>query len=418
MHAIEKMICANAKRKSLTKGSFVDVEVDFTILNDLYQTSFDSFSKLRPELKLFNPDKFGLCYNYFSAPPSERSIAKKLTMDKLVAANRRMRQFDIYRGTWQEEFINNRLAWCGDVVLSADPHTPSLGGLGILALSGGESDMAASMATGRTWLIVPDIIEIRLNGDAKPGIAPFDIAMRVMKEIDRSDIAFKAVEFTGSYVEKLDPSSRMTLCDLFSELEPQTCYISPSEAVLTFLERKNGKRCEKIESDPGYSYSKSFEFDVSEVNPMISLSADCGDIHEVSELAEQDIKVTEGFIGGCQSGQTKDIAPAYNLLNGKKLPDKSVLTICPASNTVLRECMNLGYISAFEKAGAKCISVGCASCIGMREDTMSFGNPILSNTNRIFCGRMKLEKVKLYQASSLTIVKSIMNGFITDPLGE
>ena len=418
MHAIEKIICKNAKRTSLSGQSFVDVEVDFTILNDLYWSTVESFGKLKPNLKIFNPNKFGICFNYYSAPPSARSLEKKSKIDELVRANRIKYQFDIYRGTWQEEFINEKLAECGEIVISADQHTPALGGLGILAFSGGESDIAASMATGKTWIKTPEIVEIRLNGEPKSGLSPLDVALSVIKSIDRKELSFKIVEFTGSYSEALDATSRMTVCDMFSELEVQSCYMKPSEDVIRFLERKNGRKYDIIENDDGYSYSKTYEFDVSEMKPMISLSADLYKIYEVSELEDQNIKVTEGFIGGCQSGQTKDIEPAFNVLKDKRLPDKSVLSICPASNTVLRECMNLGFIKAFENAGAKCISVGCASCIGMRGDTMSLGNPILTNTNRIFCGRMKVKDITLYQASSLTVITSVMNGFISTPIKD
>ena len=416
MHAIEKIICRNAKRNSISGESFIDVEVDFTILNDLYNTTISSFEKLKPNLKIFNQKKFGICFNYFSVPPTQRSLGKKAVVDKLVAANELDYQFDIYRGTWQEEFINEKLAWCGEIVLSADQHTPALGGLGIYALSGGESDIAASMATGRTWLRVPEIVEVRLNGEVKPGISPLDAALYVIKNIDRTNLTFKVIEFTGSYIEAMDAASRVTFCNLFSELEVQTCYMEPSGEVLRYLERKNGRKCEPITSDSGYKYSETYEYDMSEVVPMISLSSDYNNILTVKELEEQNIKITEGFIGSCQSGQTKDIEPVYDAIKGKTLPDKSTLTICPASNVILRECMNLGFIKAFEDAGVKCIGTGCASCLGMREDALSIGNPILTNTNRIFCGRMKVEKVKLYQASSLTIATSVMNGYISTPI--
>ena len=276
--------------------------------------------------------------------------------------------------------------------------------------------MATILMTGELWFRVPEIIEVRLEGEPKKGVYPKDVILSVLGKIKADGAVYKAIDFTGSYVKNLGVSGRMVICNMAVEMGAKTAYMQPNQAVLDYVSKRAVRPFEVQYTDPDFKYEESYVFDVSELEPQLACPHSVDNVAPLTEvIKDETITLNQGYIGSCTGGREEDIAEAAKILEGKHIPQYTRLVVVPASAEVMQSCMEKGYIQSLMAAGATITTPGCGACLGAHEGILAAGETCITTTNRNFPGRMGSTEAKIYLASPATVAASILNGCITDP---
>ena len=304
----------------------------------------------------------------------------------------------------------------GMIVVATDSHTTTHGAFGALGTGVGATDMATILMTGELWFRVPEIIEVRLEGTPQKGVYPKDVVLHVLGKIKADGAVYKAIDFTGSYVEQLNVAGRMVICNMAVEMGAKTAYMQPNQDVLDYVSARAVRPYEIQYTDPGYQYQESYVFDVSGLEPQLACPSSVDNVEPLpAVLSRGEIALNQGYIGSCTGGREEDIAIAAGILRGKHIPPYARLIVVPASSEVMLACMEKGYIQDLMLAGATISTPGCGACLGAHEGVLAPGETCITSTNRNFPGRMGSTEAHLYLASPATVAASILNGRITDP---
>ena len=304
----------------------------------------------------------------------------------------------------------------GMIIVATDSHTTTHGAFGALGTGCCATDMACILMTGEMWFRVPEIIEIRLEGQPGPGVYPKDVILHVLGQIRADGAIYKCIDFTGSYVESLDVAGRMTVCNMAVEMGAKTAYMQPNQDVLDYVAARAVRPYEVFHTDPDFVYTESYVFDVSELTPQLACPHSVENVHPLPTVIEgKEISIDQGYIGSCTGGRACDLREAARILKGKHIPKYTRLVIVPASAQVMKECMADGTLLTLMEAGATITSPGCGACLGAHEGVIAPGERCITCTNRNFPGRMGSTGEEIYLASPATVAASILNGRITDP---
>lgn len=415
MHAIEKILARNSGKESVRTGEIVTAKVDFAEINDLYLQTVYSFYEMGGE-KVWDRERCAFVFDHYAPCPDVKSASNHREMREFAKKNDLRFHFDTNCGVCHQVMPEAGVIYPGMIVVATDSHTTTHGAFGAMGTGCGATDMATILMTGELWFRVPEIIEVRLEGAAPKGVYPKDVILAVLGKIRADGAVYKAIDFTGSYVENLNVAGRMVICNMAVEMGAKTAYMQPNEDVLNYVKARAVRPFEVQYTDPGYEYAESYIFDVSGLEPELACPHSVENVHPLCEvIAAQEVKLDQGYIGSCTGGRTEDIAAAAGILKGKHIAPYTRLIIVPASNEVLSECISKGYIQDLMAAGATISAPGCAACLGVHEGILAPGEVCITSTNRNFPGRMGSKEASLYLASPATVAASMMNGRITDP---
>lgn len=414
MHAIEKILARNSGRESVKTGEIVTAKVDFAEINDLYLQTVYSFYEMGGE-KVWDRERAAFVFDHYAPCPTIKTASNHNEMREFAKKNDLKFHFDVNSGVCHQVMAEAGVVYPGMIVVATDSHTTTHGAFGCLGTGCGATDMACILLTGELWFRVPEIIEVRLEGKAEKGVFPKDVILTVLSRIKADGAVYKAIDFTGSYVDSLDVPGRMTICNMAVEMGAKTAYMQPNDKVLEYCSKRAVRPFDVVTSDPDFVYSESHVFDVSSMEPVVACPSQVDNVHPISEIKEQKIALNQAYIGSCTNGRVEDFKEAAEILKGKHIPKYSRLIIVPASRDVLETCMEEGYLKTLIDAGATIVSPGCAACLGTHEGIIAPGETCITSTNRNFKGRMGSNEAFLYLASPATVAASILNGYITDP---
>lgn len=415
MHAIEKIFAKHAGKSTVETGEIVMAKVDFAEINDLYLQTVYSFYEMGGK-KVWDNTRCAFVFDHYAPCPTIKSAQNHKEMREFAQKNKLKYHFDTNAGVCHQVMPEAGLIYPGMIVVATDSHTTTHGAFGAVGTGCGATDMATILMTGELWFRIPEIIEVRLEGEAPEGVFPKDVILAVLGKIRADGAVYKAIDFTGSYVENLNVAGRMTICNMAVEMGAKTAYMQPNQAVLDYVKERAVRPYEVEYTDPGYQYSETYTFDVSKLEPELSCPSSVENVHTLSSVvAEGPVKLNQGYIGSCTGGRVEDIAIAAKILKGKHIPEYTRLVVIPASTEVMQKCLEKGYIQDLMAAGATISTPGCGACLGAHEGVLTGGEVCITSTNRNFPGRMGSTEAKMYLASPATVAASMVTGYITDP---
>jgi 3-isopropylmalate/(R)-2-methylmalate dehydratase large subunit len=312
------------------------------------------------------------------------------------------------------QIVQEAYARPGDVVVGADSHTVTAGGLGAFATGMGSSDVAVAMGLGKNWFRVPESFKIEVNGDFQKGVGAKDLILHLIGMIGADGATYKSLEFHGNTIKKMGMSGRFTIANMAVEAGAKVGLFAADATTKKFLETEGrGKDFKAMEADADAVYKKTIKIDAAKLEPTVSKPHTVDNTALAKEL--KGTKIQQVVIGTCTNGRLEDIAVAAAILKGKK-PAKNVrLIIAPASRRVMIEALDKGYIKTLVEAGAIILPPGCGPCMGLHQGTLGDGEACLSTANRNFQGRMGNPKSFIYLSSPATAASSALKGEITDP---
>lgn len=415
MHAIEKILAKNSGQAAVKTGEIITAKVDFAEINDLYLQTVYSFYEMGGE-KVWDRERCAFVFDHYAPCPDVKSAANHKEMREFAQKNGLRFHFDTHCGVCHQVMPEAGLIYPGMIVVATDSHTTTHGAFGAIGTGCGATDMAALLLTGELWLRVPEIIQVRLEGEAPQGVYPKDVILTVLGKIRADGAVYKAIDFTGSYVEQLGVAGRMTICNMAVEMGAKTAYMQPNQQVVDYVMQRAVRPFEIQFTDPGYQYAETYCFKVSAMEPVLACPSSVENVHPLGEVAAKGpVKVHQGYIGSCTGGRVEDIAAAAKLLKGRRIPEYTRLVVVPASQEVARECMKEGYIQELMEAGATVTNPGCGACLGAHQGILAPGEVCISSTNRNFPGRMGSTQAQIYLASPAAVAASVLQGCITDP---
>jgi 3-isopropylmalate/(R)-2-methylmalate dehydratase large subunit len=412
MHAIEKILAKNSGRASVAAGDIVTASVDFAEINDLYLQTIYSFYEMGGK-KVWDRTKAAFVFDHYAPAPDIKSAANHTEMRTFARENDLLYHFDTNCGVCHQVMPEAGVIRPGMIVVATDSHTTTHGAFGAMGTGCGATDMATILMEGSLWFRVPEIIEVRLEGEPRADIFPKDVVLHVLGKLKADGAVYKAIDFTGSYVEHLNVAGRMTICNMAVEMGAKTAYMQPNEAVLAYVDARSEETYEVVSTDDDFIYEETHAFDVSTLAPQLACPHSVDNVTAVH--AKAGTAVHQGYIGSCTGGREEDIAVAAKILKGKRIPKYARLVVVPASAEVMQACIAKGYIQDLIDFGATITTPGCGACLGAHEGILAPGEVCISSTNRNFPGRMGATTAEIYLASPATVAASILNGCITAP---
>ena len=414
MHAIEKILAAHSGRSSVCAGDVIVADIDFCGINDLYPQTMYSFAEIGGE-KVWDKDKAACIFDHYAPCPSAKTAATHREFRTFRDKNQLTYHFDINKGVCHQVIAEAGLVGPGDIIVITDSHTTTHGAFGAFGTGVGATDMACILKTGKLWMKVPEVIEVRVEGTPKKGVYAKDVILKILGTLKADGAVYKCVEFTGSYIESLHIPERMTICNMALETGVKSAYIQPNEEVLQYAESHCVRPYTVQTTDKDYVYAESYVFDISDLKPQTACPAGVDNVFDVKEIEEKRIRLDQGYLGSCTNGRFEDIEIAAKILKGKHIADNVRFVVVPASDKVMRRCIDAGYIQDLLDAGATITAPGCAACLGVHQGLIAEGEVCISSTNRNFPGRMGSKNSSLYLASPAAVAASMLTGYITDP---
>ena len=301
----------------------------------------------------------------------------------------------------------------GKTLIGSDSHTPTGGGLGMLAIGAGGMDVAVAMGGGAYYIPMPEMIKVELTGELRSGVSAKDIILEVLRILSVKGGVGRIVEYGGPGAAKLTVPQRCTITNMGAELGATTSIFPSDEMTRTFLEAQGrGEDWVPLASDPDAEYSKIIEINLNELEPLAACPHSPDNVRKVEELGG--IKVDQVCIGSCTNSSLTDMLKAAAILRGKKIDDSVSLSISPGSRQVFSMMAECGALTDLIDAGARILECACGPCIGMGFSPNSAGVS-LRTFNRNFLGRSGTKDGQVYLVSPETAAVSALTGYITDP---
>jgi len=306
-----------------------------------------------------------------------------------------------------------RFAEPGKTLLGSDSHTPTAGGMGMLAIGAGGLDVAVAMGTCEYTLRYPKIIRINLEGKLNPWISAKDIILTILKMLGTKGNVGIIIEYGGSGLESLDVPERATITNMGAELGITTSIFPSDNLTKKFLLSQNREyQWKELKADSDAKYEKVININLNEIEQMLACPHSPGNVTTVRELVGK--KVDQVIIGSCTNSSYNDLKTAAHIVKGRKIPQSVSFVVSPGSRQVLKMITDDGSLSALIDAGARIAECACGFCIGNSHAPATEAVSIRTN-NRNFKGRCGTQSASVYLSSPETAAACALSGIITDP---
>lgn len=303
----------------------------------------------------------------------------------------------------------------GKTLIGSDSHTPTAGGIGMLAMGAGGLDVAVAMGGGPYYITMPKIYKVNLTGKLSPFVSAKDVILEVLRILTVKGGVGAVIEYGGSGVKTLSVPERATITNMGAELGATTSIFPSDEITKDFLTaQKRQESYRELSADEDAVYNKVIDVDLNLLEPMIACPHSPDNVVKVSELEKKNIDVDQVCIGSCTNSSIFDLLKVAAILKGERVSDNVSLSISPGSRQVLSMLSDDGGFADILGAGARFLECACGPCIGMGFSPKS-GGVSVRTFNRNFEGRSGTKDAKVYLASPETAAAAAIFGKIVDP---
>ncbi len=301
----------------------------------------------------------------------------------------------------------------GATLLGSDSHTPTCGGIGMIAIGAGGIDVAVAMGGGPFYLTAPKVTLVRLSGELRPGVSAKDVILRVLQEYGTNGNVGRILEYGGPGIANLSVPSRSTITNMGAELGVTTSIFPSDEITRQFLQAQGREDVwVPLAADEGAEYERVLELDLSEIVPLTATPHSPGNITTVASLAGK--KVDQVLIGSCTNSSYRDLKTVALMLRGKKIHPDVEVGVAPGSKQVVEMLAKEGLLTDLVLAGVRLLENACGFCIGNHMAPASHAVSLRTN-NRNFEGRSGTRTAQVYLISPETAAAAALTGVFTDP---
>ena len=406
----QKLIKNHLVSGDMTVGSEVGLRIDQTLTQDATGTmaylEFEAMGveRVKTELSVAYIDHNTLQTGFENADDHRfiQSVAKKRGIRFSRPGNGICHQVHL-----------ERFGKPGKTLIGSDSHTPTGGGIGMLAMGAGGLDVAVAMGGGTYYITMPKIVNVHLTGKLNPYVAAKDVILEVLRRMTVKGGVGKIIEYTGEGVKTLSVPERATITNMGAELGATTSVFPSDEVTKAFLAAQSREEdWTELKADEDAVYDETIEIDLSSLAPMAAMPHMPDRVKSVTEIGA--IKVDQVCIGSCTNSSLMDMLKVAAILKGKTVCPTVSLSIAPGSKQVLNMLAKNGALADMIDAGARIVESACCPCIGMGQSPNSAGIS-LRTFNRNFEGRSGTADAGIYLVSPEVAAYSALTGVLSDP---
>ena len=301
----------------------------------------------------------------------------------------------------------------GKTLIGSDSHTPTGGGIGMLAIGAGGLDVAVAMGGGEYYITMPKMVKVELTGELRENVSAKDIILEVLRRMSVKGGVGKIIEYAGEGIKSLTVPQRATITNMGAELGATTSIFPSDENTLAFLKAQGREDAYvELKSDEDAVYDEHIVIDLSALEPLAACPHSPDAVKPISEL--EGMVINQVCIGSCTNSSFTDLMKVAHILKGKTVADGVSLAIAPGSKQVLNMLAENGALADIIASGARILESACGPCIGMGQSPNSKGVS-LRTFNRNFLGRSGTKDADIYLVSPEVAAVSALTGVITDP---
>jgi len=421
----EKILAAHCGRDHVRPGELIEAEIDLALANEVTgPPAADEFRRTGAS-RVWDAGRIVMVPDHFT-PAGNIAAADLCRRMKEFAREQELElYFEVGRCGVEHAFLPEQgLVLPGDLVIGADSHTVTYGGVGAFSTGVGQTDLGAALATGTMWFRVPETLRFEMEGGLPPWVGGKDLILYAIGQIGVDGARYAAMEFGGRAIAELSIEGRLTMANMAIEAGGKAGLFPPDDKTWAYAASRPPRRFEQrgrslgrdeLAPDPGADYAQVYTWDVSTLRPQVALPHLPSNVKPVDEVAGEGISVDQVFIGSCTNGRYEDLAVAASILRGRKVAPHVRLIVLPATPEIWRRAMREGLFEVFLDAGASIGPPSCGPCFGGSLGVLAPGERCVSTSNRNFVGRMGHASSEVYLAGPAVAAASAVVGAIAAP---
>lgn len=404
---LAEQILSHAAGHPVQAGQVVTVRVDLAMMHDSLSPSI--IRVLHEDLgasQVWDRDRVAVVIDHVAPAANIQTASHQHSVRQWVREQGITNFFDVGRGISHQVLVEEGLAQPGMVIAGSDSHSTAYGCVGAFGTGMGTTDIALIVATGKTWMRVPETVLVRARGRLRPGVNAKDLALSVARQIRAEGATYAAVEWHG--VDFLSIGDRMTLATLSIEVGGKAGLVPPTGEAAAHLRIPDWLGVQE-----GATYTQVVEVNLDTLEPQVSKPHFVDNVSDVSEVGKVAVDVV--YLGTCTNGRYEDMAAAARLLKGRKIARGVRMIVVPSSSETLQRAVADGTLATLLEAGATIGTPGCGACIGRHMGVLAPGEVCVFTGNRNFQGRMGSPDAEIYLASPEVAAATALTGYLTRP---
>ena len=420
MNITEKILARASGKDRLEPGDVVFANVDKVMLHDVSGPGvIKTFEKLEKDGvlkvdKLFDPSMVWVAEDHF-VPSADKISAENISkLSKFTSKFGIKKHFKYGLGQYgicHTLSHEEGLVSPGELYIGGDSHTNTTGALGAFACGLGHTDVAYVLLNGNLWFKVPETLYFKISGKLPEHVMAKDLILKIIGDITTEGGAGYAMQFGGDGISDMSVESRLTLTNMTTEAGAKNGIIEPDQKVFDYLAERGVTEYDAVYDDEDAQYAKTYEYDVSELEPLVAKPFSPQNVSVVQETTG--IEIDKSYIGSCTGAKYEDLVAVARILKGRKVKVRT--EVVPAAISIYKKASENGLDKIFLDAGAVIGAPTCGACCGAHMGVLAKDEVCVSTTNRNFPGRMGHIDSKTYLTSPLVAAASAVTGKLTDP---
>ncbi|MDR3671202.1 MAG: 3-isopropylmalate dehydratase large subunit [Holophaga sp.] len=410
----EKMLARAAGVAEASAGDILWVSVDKAMMDDVLGPRVEIAEKLKQfQDRVWDPERVVIISDHYT-PPANIKQAEIVKFTRDWAQSHGIDHYHEFVGPCHQILAEFGHVLPGTILLGTDSHTCMGGALGAFATGIGSTEMLGVLVTGKTWLRVPETIQVTWRGQLPDGVMAKDMSLKTIGTIGHAGATYKAVEYGGDTIDGLELDERMAITNMVVEMGAKVGLMVADAKVAEYLEpRAAAGPYHQDRSDADARFCASYDFQADQLVPQIAAPHAVDNVTDLDQVAGT--PVHQAYLGSCTGGRFHDLAEAVRVLRGRKVKRGVRLLVSPASQETWQRASAAGLLTVLAEAGATILPPTCGVCVGLHSGLLAEGETCLSATNRNFIGRMGSPGSRIYLGSPMSVAASAITGCITDP---
>ena len=403
-----------AAKADVAPGAIVHCTIDIALANDITAPLAIQSLKKMGATKVFDRDRVVLVMDHFT-PQKDIASAEQVLISRAFAEEQNLTHYYEGGNAGIEHALlpEKGLVAPGDLVVGADSHTCTYGGIGAFATGWGSTDLAGVMALGESWFRVPETIRVTFDGAPGQYVSGKDLILWTIGQLGVDGARSMALEFDGPAISALSIEGRLTMANMAIEAGAKAGLFAADEKTLAYCRKAGRPDARTIAPDDGAVYIRHIHCDSTNLKPLVACPHLPENIRPVDEV--RNVTVNQVVIGSCTNGRIEDMRAAASILKGRKVKKNLRCIVLPATPAVWMNALKEGLVETFLEAGCVVGPASCGPCLGGHLGILAGGERAIATTNRNFRGRMGSLESEVYLANPAVAAASAVTGIITDP---
>jgi 3-isopropylmalate/(R)-2-methylmalate dehydratase large subunit len=421
----QKIIALHCKRKEVQAGELVDANVDIALANDITGAVMIRYLNQYDGVRVFDRNKLVLVNDHF-APNKDVPSAEQCKMMHEFARKHNLKYFFGVGDMGIEHILlpEQGIVMPYDLVIGADSHTCTYGGIGAFSTGVGSEDLAAIVMCGKVWLKVPAAMKFVLHGQFQKYVGGKDLILYTIGDIGVDGANYMSMEFVGDGASSMPISDRLTVANMAIEAGAKNGIFGVDNQTLAYIRgtkrfKENSRFREfrdlNLKSDGDAEYVDGREYDLSKIEPQVAFPYLPSNVHPISEVEQQKIKVNQVSVGMCTNGNIEDLRVFAEVFRGHRRHKDVRLIVIPGTQYVWLQGVKEGIAQMIVEGGGVYSTPTCGPCLGGHMGVLGTDEVALTTTNRNFLERGGHKTSKLYLANPAVAAATAINGFICGP---